>query len=173
MNHLEQLIWEWLEFKGYFVRRNVNVGRLSHGGHEGELDIVAYHPETKHVLHVEASTDAAKWDERKKRFYKKFSVGNKYILPQLFPWLPSSTRVEQWAVLWGSDKNHRTIGGGSVVPVSRLYALIAKDVREVKRGRAIPELFPLLRTMQFTIRWATPENTKQTENAIGRNARDA
>jgi hypothetical protein len=25
-NHLEQLVAKWLEFKGYFVRRNVKVG---------------------------------------------------------------------------------------------------------------------------------------------------
>ncbi len=34
-NHLEQLISEWLEFKGYFVHRNVKVGKLAHGGHAG------------------------------------------------------------------------------------------------------------------------------------------
>jgi len=33
-NHLEQLVAEWLEFKGYFVRRNVKVGKLPRGGHE-------------------------------------------------------------------------------------------------------------------------------------------
>ena len=27
MNHLEQLTAEWYEFRGYFVRRNVQVGR--------------------------------------------------------------------------------------------------------------------------------------------------
>ena len=34
MNHLEQLIVEWLEFNGYFVRRNVKVSKLSQGGFE-------------------------------------------------------------------------------------------------------------------------------------------
>jgi len=28
-NHLEQLIGEWLEHQGYFVRRNVKVGKLA------------------------------------------------------------------------------------------------------------------------------------------------
>jgi len=165
MNHLEQLISEWLEFKGYFVRRNVKVGRLSHGGHEGELDVVAFNPETNHVLHVEPSTDAEKWDKREPRFRKKFKVGKKYILSELFPWLSGNPQIEQWAVLWGSTKNHRTIGGGTVVPISKLYALIAKDVLAVKTGRAVPEQFPLLRTMQFTMRWATSENIEAIQSA--------
>lgn len=52
-NHLEQLISEWPEFKGFFVRRNVRVGKLAGGGYEGELDIVAYHPQDKSALHIE------------------------------------------------------------------------------------------------------------------------
>jgi hypothetical protein len=153
VNHLEQLIAEWLEFNGYFVRRNVRVGLLTHGGHEGELDVVGFHPETQHLLHVEASTDAHTWTRREGRFEKKFTTGKKHILGQIFPWLPPSTAVEQWAVLWGSDKGRGTIGGGKVVPVSRLYRLIANDIGAVKHGRVISEQFPLLRTMQLTIRW--------------------
>ena len=64
MNHLEQLISEWLEFKGFFVRRNVKVGKLQHGGHAGELDVVAYHPDTKCVLHIEPSIDSYDWAKR-------------------------------------------------------------------------------------------------------------
>ena len=46
-NFLEQLIAEGYEYKGYFIRQNVLVGRRSRGGYEGELDIVASHPEKK------------------------------------------------------------------------------------------------------------------------------
>ena len=64
MNHLEQLIAEWFEFRGYFVRRNVKVGKLPHGGHEGELDIVAYHPIDNHLIQIEPSSDAHTWVKR-------------------------------------------------------------------------------------------------------------
>jgi hypothetical protein len=33
-NYLEQLVAEWYEYKGYFVRRNILVGRLPKGGFE-------------------------------------------------------------------------------------------------------------------------------------------
>jgi hypothetical protein len=47
MSHLEDLLCEYYQWQGYIVRRNIKVGRLDHGGWEGELDIVAYHPVTK------------------------------------------------------------------------------------------------------------------------------
>ena len=35
-NYLEELVAEWYEFKGYFVRRSIRVGRRDAGGHAGE-----------------------------------------------------------------------------------------------------------------------------------------
>jgi hypothetical protein len=47
-NYLEQLLAEWYEFQGYFIRQNVYVG-IANGrrGYECELDIVAFHPGRK------------------------------------------------------------------------------------------------------------------------------
>jgi hypothetical protein len=58
MNHLEQLIRQYYEWQGYIVRGNVKVGRLAHGGWEGELDIVAFEPNENRVVHLEPSIDA-------------------------------------------------------------------------------------------------------------------
>ena len=41
MSHLEDLLFEWHDWQGYVVKRNVNVGRIKHGGWAGELDMVA------------------------------------------------------------------------------------------------------------------------------------
>jgi hypothetical protein len=157
-NHLEQLVAEWLEFKGYFVRRNVKVGRLTHGGYECELDIVAYDMKDNHLLHIEPSMDAHTWDKRERRYKKKFAAGRRYIKEDIYPWLPNNGHFEQWAVLWASGTRHRTIGGGKVVPIWDLYRMIAKDIRDCGSpgGNAISEQFPLLRTMQYTLHWVTP-----------------
>ena len=145
-NHLEQLVAEWLEFKGYFVRRNVKVGKLSHGGHEGELDIVAYHPLDNHLMQIEPSIDAHTWEKREERFRKKFDSGRKYITSEILPWLPHNKRFEQWAVLCKSDRNHQEVGGGKVVPIRKLYRMIASDIMAVgdPARNVIPEQFPLL-----------------------------
>jgi hypothetical protein len=83
INFLEQVVSEWYEFRGYFVRRNVRVGPRTKGGHESELDIVASHPEKKHLVHIEPSSDAASWEARELKYKKKFDAGKKYI-PALF-----------------------------------------------------------------------------------------
>ena len=75
MNHLEELVSEWLGYRGYFVRRNVLVGKRAKGGYECELDVVAFHPGLRRLVHVEPSLDAHSWKKRAARFAKKFAAG--------------------------------------------------------------------------------------------------
>ncbi len=82
-NFLEQLVAEWYEFSGYFVRRNVHVGRRKGGGYECELDVIAFYPDGKRLVHIESSMDSHSWAKREKRFRKKFEAGRKHI-PKLF-----------------------------------------------------------------------------------------
>jgi len=82
-NFLEQLVAEWYEYQHYFVRRNVRVGRRSMGGYESELDVVAFSPEKKHLVHIEPSMDSDSWEKREKRFAAKFAAGRSHI-PSLF-----------------------------------------------------------------------------------------
>jgi hypothetical protein len=98
LNHLEQLISEWLEYQGYFIRRNVRVGKRAQGGYECELDIVGFDPKTKRLVQYEPSTDADSWDERERRYRKKFKAGKTYI-PALFSEFDiDGTKIEHKAV---------------------------------------------------------------------------
>ncbi len=83
INFLEQLVAEWYEYRGFFVRRNVNVGKRTAGGHEGELDVVAFHPVKKLLVQIETSMDAESWAQREQKFKRKFTTGKKHI-PMLF-----------------------------------------------------------------------------------------
>jgi len=38
-----------------------------------ELDVVAYHPHTKHLAHIEPSVDGHSWKTREQRFTRNFS----------------------------------------------------------------------------------------------------
>ena len=104
MNHLENLIKQYYEWKGYVVRNNVKVGRLAHGGWAGELDIVAYHPRSHHLIHLEPSIDAHSWPTREQRFRKNFAAGREYIREDVFPWVDTNIPIEQVAVLVSSSK---------------------------------------------------------------------
>lgn len=113
-NFLEQLIAEWYEYQGYFVRRNIKVGKLEKGGYEGELDVVAYDPQNRKLVHLEPSMDADSWENRERRYTKKFDAGKKYI-PRLFEGFGELPEIKQIAVFaFGNTKSHAKIGGGSV-----------------------------------------------------------
>ena len=73
MNFLEQVIAEWFSHKGYFVKTNIKFGKLPSGGFAGEVDVVAFHPQTRELVHIEASTDGGA-----KRFKEKFDLAKRY-----------------------------------------------------------------------------------------------
>ena len=161
-NFLESLISEWLEYKGMFVRTNVFVGPREKGGYECELDVVAIDLQAKRILHYEPTMDALSWAEREKRFRRKFDAGKKYI-PELFvdfmrihpDW------IEQYAVLgFGSDADHKTIGGGRVITARKLFQSILKDLQDKTIDKqAISENMPRLRTIQFILNYFDVKGT--------------
>lgn len=149
-NHLEQLVAEWYEYQGYFVRQNVQVGRLPRGGYEGELDVVAFHPQKRYLVHIEPSLDAHSWAVREARFQKKFQAGQKYI-PALFSGLELPTEIEQIALLvYASTRTYQMIGGGRIVLAQELLAEIFSELSALGLATsAIPEHLPILRSFQF------------------------
>src|SRR5688572_26324648 len=114
MSHLEELLVEYYEWLGHVVKCNALVGKRDRGGWEMELDVVAYDPQTTTILHVEPSLDAQSWAKREERFLKKFEAGRKYILPNMFPWLPPTTPIIQRAILGSAPGHRRTLAGAEV-----------------------------------------------------------
>ncbi|MFA5928129.1 MAG: hypothetical protein WC838_02355 [Candidatus Margulisiibacteriota bacterium] len=154
MNHLEKLMSQYYDWQGYIVKTNVHVGKRKAGGYEGELDVVAYHPENKHLIHIECSTDAHNWEMREQRFKKKFETGRKHIIPALFPWLTGSgIKLEQMALLALSSVKHSSLAGGKVISVDAMIAIITQKIKQYGKmsSHAIPENYDLLRTIQLVV----------------------
>ena len=148
MNHLEELVAQWFAYCGYFVRRNVLVGKRARGGYECELDVIAYHPGQQRLVHVEPSLDADSWSERERRFAKKFAAGRAHI-PALFEGVNAPTEIHQIALLVFANTNGKTLGGGVVAHASQLYREILWELRGRRvESQAVPEQFPLIRTIQ-------------------------
>lgn len=149
-NHLEQLVAEWYEYQGYFVRRNIKVGKRAQGGYEGELDIVALHPERRHLVHIETSLDALPWAQRDARFRRKFEAGAKYI-PGLFSGLDVPGEIEAIAVLvFAAKRTRNTVGGARLMLASELFEEILRALSSTSiYSGVIDEQKPLLRTLQF------------------------
>jgi len=153
-NFLEQLIAEWYEIQGYFIRKNVFVGILPQGGYEGELDVVAFHPGNKHLVHIEPSMDADSSTRREERFKKKFDAGKKYI-PDLFKGLDIPPDIEQIAVLiFASRQNRDTLGGGKLILGQELFEEIFTSIQNRSiYSKTIPEQFPIVRALQFVAQY--------------------
>lgn len=153
-NFLEQLVAEYFEYQGFFVRRNVMVGRRARGGYECELDVVAYHPAKKRLVHVEPSMDAQTWEKREGRYRKKFTAGRKHI-PSLFDGVTLPSEPEQIALFgFGTSGGRTTLAGGRVVMIADFMREIAAELRGKKiSNAAVPEAFPLLRAVQFTLQY--------------------
>jgi hypothetical protein len=121
-----------------------------------EIDVVGYRPATKlapeDLVHYESSIDAHSWEMRERRFKKKFSIALRHIKNDIFPWLESSTcPVRQIAVLISHPKNRHEIAGARIQSIDELLNEVGQKVRDqgpVARN-AIPETYPLLRTIQF------------------------
>lgn len=154
INFLEELVAEWYEFQGYFVRRNVRVGHRPGGGWISELDVVAFHPEKKALVQVEPSMGAQSWDKREKEFAKKFEAGKKFI-PALFAGLDLPPKIDQIAIIgWGEKLGRSTIGGGRLILIRDLMV----DIREALKDRAIesaavPEQYVILRSLQYAAQY--------------------
>jgi hypothetical protein len=153
-NHLETLVAELYEFRGFFVRRNVQVGKRSKGGYECELDIVAFHPEQGAIVHIEPSLDADSWEKREIRYTKKFEAGRRYI-PSLFPGIAIPKQIDQVALfVFGGGAGRSHIAGGRILFVKDFMAEVRETISSHKvYNSAIPEQFPLLRTLQFAVQY--------------------
>jgi hypothetical protein len=165
MNHLEQLVAEWCEYKGYFVRRNVRVGKRARGGYAGELDVVAFHPVEGHLVHIETTMDAQGWDERSERYEHKFGVGREFI-PTLFRGFDLPGQIDQVVVLGFGGKGGRTsLAGGRIVLIAELLSEILSFLEGKSMNQeAVPDQYGLLRTLHFVaqhkafLRAPTPES---------------
>ncbi len=152
-NHLETLIAQFYDWKGWVVRKNVKVGRRERGGYDGELDVVVYDPTTGKVIHYEPSTDATTWDKRAKKYALKFQMGREYIDKDVMPWLKPDFELEQIAVFFQVPEQRREFQGAKAISIDELVKMIRDEIQ--KWGsvgkKAIPEQYDLLRTIQLLV----------------------
>jgi hypothetical protein len=143
VNTIEQVIAEWYDLKGYFIRRNI-IRPSPHRG-QSDLDLVAFHPNTKHMIHIEGSTEVPRggWTAVKTKMEKKFALDRTY-LETLYPNLP----VEQLFVYYKQVPDEQLYGGIKVLAFPDLLIEI-RTYLETHRleEKKIPEGFPLLRVL--------------------------
>jgi hypothetical protein len=152
-SHLEQLISEYLEWKGFLIKRNIKVGRLGHGGWEMELDIIGYNPLVNKLVHYEPSIDALSWEKRQARYEKKFKAGRKYVKEEIFKWIPAECNLEQFAIFISHPNNRHEIAGGKILSLDEFMKEVKDEIAKegIMGKKAISEVYPLLRTLQLAL----------------------
>jgi len=156
MNFLEQLVAEWYAFNGCFVQTNLKFGKRKAGGYEGEMDIIAFHPSTKVITHVETSGDADSWKERKQRFTKKFNMAQKYY-SELFQF--DYSKVEKVAIVGFGRNCPAGVSFNEDVTIKTVPEFIAEittvlSQQDPAKG-VVPEHWPLIRALQLSAFWGS------------------
>ncbi len=149
MDYLENLVREWYELQGYFVRQALWVGLGPDGSYECELDVVAFHPLHRHLVQVEPVFDLLPFAEREAHLRTKFDAGKKY-LHRLFGTTPR-LHIEQIALTaTPMAPTHSTIGGGHVMRLAALVTDIVQHFEELgPSGEPVSDQWPLIRTLQL------------------------
>ncbi len=150
MNFLEQLVSEWYAYRGHFVRTNIKFGKRAKGGWKGEMDVVAYHPTTSILTHVEASTDASPWGKRKVDINRKFKDANAHY-EELFNF--EIREIKRLAIIsYFRPRTPVDFGNGiELLIIPQFVERITEDLSKRSPLRdAVPEEYPLLRAMQLS-----------------------
>ena len=134
---------------------------------------MAYHPVENHLIQIEPSIDPHPWGKREVRFQKKFGDRKEIHHPRDLPLAASQQEVRAVGRDFGEARRiTRESLGGRSFPSGSLCQRISQDIMAVGKGRLIPEQFPLLRTMQFTMRWVKSGKIETEEDAEQGNAAD-
>ena len=120
--------------------------RSARGGRDGEADVLAL-DSSQNLTHLECSTDADSWAQRRIRFRAKFEGAAPHY-GELLGFEPRS--VTQIAVVGFS----RTVVELAEGIVHKPVPVLVEDIQRVLRTKdpmqaAVPESMPLLRAMQY------------------------
>jgi len=127
------------------------------------MDVIAYHPNKREFIHIECSTDALSWEQKRIVFRKKFENAGKYYDSE-FAFEKSS--IEKIAITGFSkpkSESSRNFGLNiKVVLVSEFVTSIAKDLSVLDPWSVgIHEsTYPLLRAIQFGTFYLNKANKK-------------
>jgi hypothetical protein len=153
MNYLEALAAEFYEFTGHFVRSNVRTRLRKQGGYDVEMDVLAYLPKDKALIHIETSGAATTWArERETLIKKKFGIKNDEYEKELGCEISSIHKM--MVIGWAKTIDPFDDGGIEIVPIPAFMRKIANELRQMNpMKKVIPEQYPLLRSIQMALHY--------------------
>jgi len=161
MNFLEELASEYYDHQGYFVKNNERVEIGKRGGYKTEMDVIAYHPTKKELIHLEATSEATHWEDKKRkdgkvdsgtksRIKKKFNIAKRNY-KKLFDF--DFEHLKEIAIAGYGKGSNKSLGDIELKTIPQFKGEVLEYVRKFNNSsvRVIPEKYPLLRTIQEMI----------------------
>jgi len=137
-NYLEQLAAEWYSFAGYFVRTNVRARRYR------ELDVLAYKPKDRELVHIELSSVSIGREQIREKFNFELAEYERILGVKI-------DSLKRIFVTYhpGSRSRENDI---KVKSVSEFFQELISDFSKRVPGKQIvPDGFPILRTIQMVV----------------------
>ena len=151
MNHLEEIIREYYKYIGYFVKTNIKFGKRVTGGYSGEVDVIAYKPNEEKLVHIECSqaalSDKALVNEAQKKFPNYINYKSEFKLEikenyKIF--IVGQSSISKQALM---------PEGVEHISIKQFMKEVYDSIPENFTHQAVPEVYPLLRTIQL-VKWA-------------------
>lgn len=151
MNHLEEIVREYYEYNGYFVKTNIKFKKLVTGGYTGEADVIAYNPKEEKLIHIECSKAAISNKKLESQALKKFPG---YLDYQSELKLEIKEKYKIFIVgQFYTSKQELMPKGVQHKSVKQFMKEVYDSITEDFMHNAVPEVYPLLRTIQL-VKWA-------------------
>lgn len=139
------------------MRTNIKYGKRPKGGYIGEIDVAAFNPSGKRLLHIETSTDSHSWEERKQRFLKHFTKAQGRYR-EVFHF--KIREIRHIAIVGFNTKKPDQAQFGNDIEVIMVPDFIQKIAQELRKHtpleKAVPESYPLLRAIQYAVNYGKP-----------------
>jgi len=146
MNVFEQLVSEWYEYQGYFVRRNNTIGHA-------ELDALAYLPDKRLVVHIETGKDAETGPSVDAKILRKM----RFLPAEYARALNCQVDDVKKIAIYGWQRTKakpRQLGDVTVITLADFVRDINDTLKRLNtRVETITQNYPLLSAMQWSL-WA-------------------
>ena len=115
------------------------------------MDVVAFHPQNKVLVHVETSTDSLSWEKRKSHFESKFGRAQKHY-SELFHF--EYDEVEKIAIVGLRSTIPNGVSFGKDVVIKTGPEFMSEITEYLKEKsplkQTVPEHWPLIRLLQIS-----------------------
>lgn len=150
MNYLEQLVSEWYQYQGCFVKTNVRITNGKTKSVRHELDVMAYNYKTNECFHVEATTSTHKSGDGRR--IDRFKNAN---YKGIFGGINLPKKITKRVIFLHNRSDITIYDKNGICALNMLQFL--NEINAVLKEKSIgsdivPESFPLIRTIQIVLK---------------------